>query len=102
MSVHDRGQITGGGIDYYIWSPVFPTQSKPGLPGTGLPALKQARKAAKKTPVLALGGITPENVAACLEMGVHGVAVLSGIMDADNPTLATTSYLSTIHHGVQL
>lgn len=102
MSVHAREQIAGGGIDYYLWSPVFPTRSKPGLPGTGLRALKKAKKAAKKIPVMALGGITPDNLVDCMEMGIHGVAVLSGIMDAENPTLASESYLNTLHRTIQL
>ena len=33
--------------------------------------------AAVDVPVLALGGVTPDRVAACLDAGAHGVAALT-------------------------
>jgi thiamine-phosphate pyrophosphorylase len=42
----------------------------------GLEALRAACKAAGEVPVLALGGVAPENVQSCLEAGAKGIAAI--------------------------
>ncbi|PEN05068.1 thiamine phosphate synthase [Longimonas halophila] len=78
-------------VDYVTYSPIFPTSSKPGHPGTGVDALRRFGRQAG-VPVLALGGLTPERVAPCRRAGAAGIAVLSGIVHADNPTQAARAY----------
>jgi thiamine-phosphate pyrophosphorylase len=78
-------------VDYVTYSPIFPTSSKPGHPGTGVDALRRFSRQAG-VPVLALGGLTPERVASCRRAGAAGIAVLSGIMHADDPTRAAQAY----------
>jgi thiamine-phosphate pyrophosphorylase len=80
---------------YLFFSPVFPTTSKPGHPGAGPTALAAVCRAAMR-PVLALGGVTPARVTACLDAGAHGVAVLSGIVAAPDPGAATRAYLDAL------
>lgn len=92
----DEGEAVQGAADYFFFSPVFPTTSKPGHPGAGLEALRDFCHAVPDTPVFALGGITPQRVAACLDAGAHGVAVLSGILHADDPQHATRAYLQAL------
>lgn len=79
-------------VDYFFYSPVYPTASKPRHPGVGLAALQAFCEVADPVPVLALGGITPERVQGCLDAGAAGVAVLSGILLADDPAAATRAY----------
>ena len=98
-SAHEEVGISGdrvSGVDYYFFSPVYPTSSKPDQPPAGIPALRSFCRIASPTPTIALGGITPERVQACREAGAEGVAVLSGIMDADVPVAATRAYLRAL------
>ncbi len=83
-------------IDYYFYSPVFPTSSKPGHKGIGVSQLEAFCKAAAPSPVYALGGITPENCRNCIKAGAQGVAVLSGILDAGSVHDAVRAYLDAL------
>ena len=70
--------------DYFLYSPVFETVSKPGVPPVGRAALSEVCRASSR-PVFALGGVTPERAAACLEAGAHGVATCGGFAGDDPP-----------------
>ena len=60
------------GADFAVFAPVFEKNKAPGRRPTGLAALHEACRA--KIPVLALGGVTMENAASCLDTGAAGVA----------------------------
>ncbi len=87
-SAHSLAEIMTAadeGADYATLSPIFLTDSKPGYgPAVGLGALAAAARAAP-IPIVALGGIGPENLRACLDAGATGVAVMGGMMRADDP-----------------
>lgn len=83
-------------VDYFFFSPVFPTPTKPDHPGAGIRALRSFCETARPVPVFALGGITPERIADCRAVGAYGVAVLSGIMDAEAPEAAARAYLRAL------
>ncbi len=59
------------GADFCLLAPIFPTPSKPGAVPLGIEALRAAAAHAR---VLALGGVTEENIAACLAAGAAGIA----------------------------
>lgn len=85
-SCHDEAELARLSTEHYAMvSPVFPTPSKPGYgPPLGLDGF--ARLAAHSpVPVLALGGITPDNAAGCIAAGAAGVAVMGAVMRADDP-----------------
>ncbi|MFZ6030511.1 MAG: thiamine phosphate synthase [Chloroflexota bacterium] len=78
-------QAAAGGADYVSLSPTFLTQSKPGYgPALGLAGLTHV-VATLPVPIFALGGVTPENAAACLQAGAFGVAVMGAVMRAAMP-----------------
>ena len=59
-------------VDFAVFAPVFGKSSAPGTQPRGLAALQEACRA--KIPVLALGGVTLENAASCLNAGAAGIA----------------------------
>lgn len=95
VSVHTLGEAqraAESGADYMTFSPVFATTSKPGAPGAGVEALRTVADAVAPVPVYALGGVTPDRAVACRSAGAYGVAVLSGLMDAQDPRTAVAAY----------
>ena len=75
------------GADIVQLGTVFETASKPGAAPIGLDGLRAACGAVG-VPVIAIGGITPDNAAAVLRAGAAGVAVIGAIFDADDPRRA--------------
>ncbi len=73
-AVHDEADLADlGPVDLAVFGAVFPTGTKP---ARGLEALR--RVAARcGVPVLAIGGVTADNAAACLAAGAAGVAAIS-------------------------
>ncbi len=85
VSCHDRADLEAAaraGADYAFLSPVFRPSSKP-LRGEAL-GLDGFRSAVRgvSLPVLALGGISPERLAAVAAAGAAGAAVLGGVFRA--------------------
>jgi thiamine-phosphate pyrophosphorylase len=82
-SCHDERDLArAAGCAWATLSPVFPPASKPrdARPPLGLPALAAACAHAP-LPILALGGIDPERVAACLAAGAWGLAGIGAFQD---------------------
>lgn len=74
-SCHTVAEVFGAEsekADFAVFAPVFGKRGVAGTSSAGLAALREACRA--KIPVLALGGVTIENVASCLEAGAAGVA----------------------------
>jgi thiamine-phosphate pyrophosphorylase len=90
---HEIAQAEEDGVDYVFFSPVFETASKPNSGGVGLRVLAEVCRATH-LPVYALGGVRPDRVAACLEAGAYGVAVLSAIMDVEAPGEGVRRFLA--------
>lgn len=99
-SPSDARRAVRDGADILLVSPLFPTPSHPGQPPGEIQLLERTRDAlADVSPfpaLYALGGILPERVDACLRAGAHGVAVLSGLLEALDPEAAARAYLGTL------
>jgi len=86
-SVEEAVKAEEEGADYVQVGAVFPTRSHPGLPPAG-PALLKSVAATVAIPILAVGGITAENVGQVMRAGARGVAVISAILDSPSPAAA--------------
>jgi thiamine-phosphate pyrophosphorylase len=67
-------QATAAAADLAIFAPVFEKKDAPSKQPTGLSQLREACR--NQIPVLALGGITLENAAECMEAGAAGLAAI--------------------------
>ncbi|HXV76534.1 MAG TPA: thiamine phosphate synthase [Candidatus Polarisedimenticolaceae bacterium] len=86
-------------VDYLGVGPVFGTRSKTApAPALGLVRLAEIVRAVP-LPVIAIGNITVDHVAAVLATGVHGIAVLSAIACAHDPREATSGFARAIDHA---
>lgn len=83
------------GCDYLVFGSVFPTLTHPEGTPAGLEALAQLTDEIS-IPVLAIGGITPQNTGQCLEKGAHGVAVIRAVWSAPGVKIATQNFLETL------
>jgi len=70
------------GADYIGFGPVFKTTTKDAGRPKGVESLIEIKRHIK-IPVVAIGGITPENVSLVFEAGADAVAVISGILKGD-------------------
>jgi len=74
-SVEEAQAARDGGADFVVFGPIFSTESKLAFgPPQGLAALRDVTRELGGFPVLAIGGITRDNISACLSAGADGVA----------------------------
>lgn len=84
------------GADFATFSPIYHTPSKAAWgPPQGIERLRQACRASR-LPVFALGGIRQEHLPEVLAAGAHGVAVISAILAAADPTEAAKALTRAI------
>jgi thiamine-phosphate pyrophosphorylase len=87
VSTHDVEQAREAernGADYIGFGPMFGTTTKDtGLTARGIDMLKRIR-AAVKIPIVAIGGITEQNVQAVWQAGADSAAIISDILGAED------------------
>lgn len=81
------------GADYVAFGAFFPSPTKPGAKTADISLLVNARKRIR-LPMVAIGGITPENGGALLSAGADFLAVISGIYAHSEPCARVKNYLS--------
>lgn len=87
LSVHSVEEATDAhltGADFVLYGHIFETASKPGLPPRGTDALRRVVDACS-LPVIAIGGIEPDNTQEVLASGCAGIAVLSSVLLHPDP-----------------
>jgi thiamine-phosphate pyrophosphorylase len=88
------------GADYIGCGAVFGTASKPETAGEriGVDRLDQVARAVR-IPVIGIGGITEDNIAAVGATAAAGAAVIAAVMLASDPGAATRTLLSRFAGG---
>lgn len=101
-SVHSvQGAIAAEreGADYLVLGTIFPTASHPGAEAGGLDLVRHVANAVR-IPVLGIGGITVDNAASVMAAGASGIAVITAITLADDPTGAARELAAQISRKV--
>jgi thiamine-phosphate pyrophosphorylase len=82
--------------DYIAFGPIFPTTSKKNPdPVVGLEGLRQARRTTRK-PLVAIGGITLQNVCEVLAAGADSVAVIGDLVGRPDIRARALEFLSAL------
>jgi thiazole tautomerase (transcriptional regulator TenI) len=87
------------GADWLIFGHIYPTDSKKYAAAKGVELLGQVAESVS-VPVVAIGGIKPENCSEVIQNGAAGIAVISGVLDAVDPVLAAKAYYDILQNGV--
>ena len=94
ISTHSDAEIDAAqGADYIGFGPIFATRSKPGAPLPPPHGIEGLRRAVQRSnvPVVAIGGITAENVQAVYSAGARCAAAIAYICNAADPAAAVRS-----------
>lgn len=99
LSVETREQVIEANewdVTYIAASPVFSTVTKTNtIVEWGLDGLQWIRSVSRH-PLVAIGGIHPDNVASIFRAGADSVAVISAIIGADDPGKAARELICLI------
>ena len=84
-----------GGADYLGTGAIFPTTTKENAPITLISTLKIICQRVA-IPVVAIGGLTSENIAQLIGTGIAGVAVVRDLMQAEDIETKTQAFLTKL------
>src|SRR5690625_48160 len=83
---------------YLLFVHIYETSSKLGIPPKGLQDLQYMNDNIS-IPLIAIGGITPENTKEIVQKGVAGIAVMSGILLSADPKETVKKYRAILDKG---
>ena len=84
-----------GGADYLGTGAIFPTTTKENAPITLISTLKTICQTVA-IPVVAIGGLTSENIEQLIGTGIAGVAVVRDLMQAEDIETKTQAFLTKL------
>ena len=84
-----------GGADYLGTGAIFPTTTKENAPITQISTLKTICQTVA-IPVVAIGGLTSENIDQLAATGIAGVAVVRDLMQAEDIEAKTQAFLTKL------
>ena len=86
------------GGDYIAFGRFFPSRTKPGAVHADVELLREAKKKLC-IPIVAIGGITPENGASLLAGGADALAVIEGVFGQPDMRAAAQCYARLFNMG---
>ncbi len=86
-------EAVNAGADYIAFGTFFPSPSKPDAV-QATPEIIQTAKQQFDVPVVAIGGITPENGQSLIDAGADMLAVISGLYTSETPFNTATKYVN--------
>lgn len=99
--LEDAENARKGGADFITFGPVYFTPSKAPYGEPAGPRLLEEAARLLAIPVFALGGISREKVSEVMGLGVHGIALISAILAADDPERAAGELLALLKQGTR-
>lgn len=92
----ERARVAAAqGADYLAFGAFFASRTKPDARRAPIDLPAAARPLG--LPLVAIGGITPDNAPTLLAAGIDMVAVISGVFDAPDPVAAARAYAACFH-----
>ena len=97
-SIHSLDEADGlVDFDYAFFGPLFDSISKPGYKGKDLAGFKLPGHL--KTKLVALGGITPDNITQVFDMGFDKAAILGSLWNNPSQALSIFKQISKNANG---
>lgn len=100
LSTHDGAELDRALAlkpAYVALGPVYPTLLKQmKWAPQGLDRVRDWKRRAGQTPLVAIGGLTPDRALGVLEAGADSAAVVTDIQQADSPEARTRGWLATV------
>lgn len=99
----DIKNLVAQGVDYIGLGPFRYTETKQNLSAIlGIEGYKnilsQCRAAGITTPIVAIGGIEPDDIPTIMQTGVSGIALSGAILRSDNPAETTHKIITTLNN----
>ena len=99
----DIKNLVSQGVDYIGLGPFRYTETKQNLSKIlGIESYKniltQCHAAGITTPIVAIGGIEPDDIPAIMQTGVSGIALSGAILRSDNPAETTQKIITTLNN----
>jgi len=96
-SLSEAREAERGGADFITFGPLFSTPSKVKFgPPLGLGALKEVAREVN-IPVFGIGGVKKKNIREVLTSGAEGIALISGVLAADDIKKESKEYVRMSH-----
>lgn len=99
-SVEEALYAEARGTDFLLLGTIYASASHPSRPAAGVDLVWRVVNAVE-TPVIAIGGVTPDRVDELTMTGAYGVAVLGGVWNTRDPAARVARYIEALAERVE-